>query len=74
MRGGLIQISGNAGDLVGAAYRGSKRGMTDGTILIGGNAGNEIGVAMRRGMIAVQRVLRRRGRIQHDRRQHPGLR
>ena len=39
--------------LVGAAYRGSKKGMTDGTILIGGDAGSEVGAAMRRGTLAV---------------------
>ncbi len=33
MHGGLIRVVGNAGHLVGAAYRGSKKGMTDGTIL-----------------------------------------
>jgi formylmethanofuran dehydrogenase subunit C len=53
MHGGLIQVNGSAGHLIGAAYRGSKRGMTDGTILIGGDVGNEIGAAMRRGMLAV---------------------
>jgi formylmethanofuran dehydrogenase subunit C len=53
MHGGLIHVQGNAGHLIGAAYRGSKRGMTDGTILIGGDVGNEIGAAMRRGMLVV---------------------
>jgi formylmethanofuran dehydrogenase subunit C len=53
MHGGLIEVAGNAGDHVGSAYRGSKRGMTDGTILIGGNAGDEIGATMRRGTVVV---------------------
>ena len=53
MHGGLIQVAGSAGHLIGAAYRGSKRGMTDGTILIGGDVGSEIGAAMRRGSLAV---------------------
>ena len=53
MHGGLIHVAGNAGHLIGAAYRGSKRGMTDGTILIGGDVGSEVGAAMRRGTIAI---------------------
>ena len=48
MHGGLIHVAGKAGHLIGSAYRGSKRGMTDGTILIGGNVGHEIGAARRR--------------------------
>ena len=32
MHGGTIQVSGSAGHLIGAAYRGSKRGMTGGMI------------------------------------------
>jgi formylmethanofuran dehydrogenase subunit C len=38
---------------VGAAYRGSRRGMTGGTILVDGDGGNEIGHTMRRGLVAV---------------------
>ncbi len=53
MHGGLIHVAGSAGHLIGAAYRGSKRGMTDGTIMIGGDVGSEIGAAMRRGTLAV---------------------
>ena len=53
MHGGLIHVAGSAGHLIGSAYRGSKRGMTDGTILIGGDVGSEIGAAMRRGTLAV---------------------
>jgi formylmethanofuran dehydrogenase subunit C len=53
MSGGLIKIAGNAGGQVGAAYRGSPRGMTDGTIVIGGSAGLEIGMRMKRGLIIV---------------------
>jgi formylmethanofuran dehydrogenase subunit C len=52
MRGGLIRVRGRAGHLVGAAYRGSPRGMTGGTILIHGDVGNEIGHSMRRGLLA----------------------
>jgi formylmethanofuran dehydrogenase subunit C len=53
MHGGLIHVRGKAGHLIGAAYRGSAKGMTKGTILIGGDAGNEIGHSMRRGLIAI---------------------
>jgi formylmethanofuran dehydrogenase subunit C len=53
LHGGLIHVAGSAGHLIGAAYRGSKRGMTDGTILIGGDVGSEVGAAMRRGTLAI---------------------
>jgi formylmethanofuran dehydrogenase subunit C len=53
MHEGLIHVKGRAGHLIGAAYRGSRRGMTGGTILIGGNVGDEVGSAMRRGILAV---------------------
>jgi formylmethanofuran dehydrogenase subunit C len=53
MRGGRIHVRGNAGHLVGAAYRGSRAGMRGGVILVEGNAGNEIGGTMRRGLIAI---------------------
>ena len=53
MSGGLIRIAGNAGGQIGAAYRGSRRGMSDGTIVVGGSAGLEIGMRMKRGLIVV---------------------
>ncbi len=53
MKGGLIDVSGSAGDRVGSAYRGSRRGMTDGTILVRGNAGDGVGASMRRGLVAI---------------------
>lgn len=53
MSGGLIRIAGNAGGQIGAAYRGSRRGMSDGTILVGGSAGLEIGMRMKRGLIVI---------------------
>jgi formylmethanofuran dehydrogenase subunit C len=53
MSGGLIRIAGNAGGQIGAAYRGSRRGMSDGTIIVGGSAGLEIGMRMRRGLIVI---------------------
>jgi formylmethanofuran dehydrogenase subunit C len=58
MTGGLIRIRGNAGGQVGAAYRGSPRGMNQGTILIEGSAGIEVGMRMRRGIIAVAGPVR----------------
>ena len=53
MKGGLIHVHGNAGHQVGAAYRGSERGMNRGTIIVDGDAGNEIGLTMRRGLIVI---------------------
>jgi formylmethanofuran dehydrogenase subunit C len=53
MSGGLIRVAGNAGGQIGAAYRGSPRGMTDGTIIVGGSAGLEVGMRMKRGLIIV---------------------
>lgn len=53
MHRGLIHVRGRAGHLIGAAYRGSRRGMTGGTILIEGEVGNEVGHTLRRGLIAV---------------------
>lgn len=58
MTGGLIRIRGNAGGQVGAAYRGSPRGMNQGTILIEGSAGIEVGMRMRRGIIVVAGPVR----------------
>ena len=71
MHGGMIHVAGNAGNRIGAAYPGSKKGMTDGTILIGGDVGSEAGASMRRGTLVVRGFMRRRHRFQHDRRQHP---
>jgi len=49
----LIRVHGNAGGQVGAAYRGSRKGMKNGMILIDGAAGMEIGMRMRRGLICI---------------------
>ena len=46
MKGGRIHVQGSAGHLVGAAYRGSSKGMSNGTILIRGGVGNELGHTM----------------------------
>ena len=71
MHGGLIHVAGNAGHRIGAAYPGSKKGMTDGTILIGGDVGSEAGASMRRGTLVVGGSCGDARRFQHDRRQHP---
>jgi formylmethanofuran dehydrogenase subunit C len=53
MRGGSIEVRGSAGNQVGAAYLGSRRGMAGGSIFIRGSAGDELGLLMRRGVIVV---------------------
>jgi formylmethanofuran dehydrogenase subunit C len=47
MEGGELWIDGNAGDYLGAAYRGEWRGIKGGKIFVDGNAGFEIGAWMR---------------------------
>ena len=54
MKGGLLRIHGDAGNQLGAAYRGSPEGMTGGCIVVGGNVGVEAGAFIRRGMIVIQ--------------------
>jgi formylmethanofuran dehydrogenase subunit C len=46
-------IEGNAGNYLGAAYRGDWRGMSGGKILVKGNAGSDIGQYMLGGEIVV---------------------
>ncbi len=53
MKNGFIHVHGNAGGQVGAAYRGSMRGMSNGTIIVDGSAGLEVGMRMRRGTIVI---------------------
>ncbi len=53
MINGFIHVHGNGGGQIGAAYRGSLRGMKNGTIIVGGTAGLEVGMRMRRGTIVV---------------------
>ena len=54
MKNGFIHVHGNAGGQAGAAYRGSMRGMQNGTIIIDGSAGLEVGMRMRRGTIVIR--------------------
>ena len=58
MSDGFIRVGGNAGGQVGAAYRGSRGGMRNGTIIIGGTAGLEVGMRMKRGTIVVGGLVR----------------
>ena len=58
MSGGTIRVSGNAGNQLGCAYRGSTSGMSGGTILVEGSAGIELGMRMKRGLIAVRGPVR----------------
>ena len=51
-RGELV-VEGNAGNYLGAAYRGDWRGMSGGKILVKGNAGSDIGMFMTGGEIVV---------------------
>ena len=54
MKKGYLEISGNAGDFLGAALPGNKMGMKGGTILVKGNAGERVGDHMRRGNILIE--------------------
>jgi len=54
MEGGDVLIEGNAGDYLGASYRGDWRGMKGGKIVVEGNAGRSIGEYMMGGTIIVK--------------------
>jgi len=53
MKGGTIEIHGDAGDYLGAPYRGSSEGIHGGKIVVYGNVGNEAGAHMRKGIIKI---------------------
>lgn len=53
MKNGLIRVHGNGGGQIGAGYRGSLKGMLNGTIIVDGSAGLEVGMRMRRGTIVI---------------------
>jgi formylmethanofuran dehydrogenase subunit C len=53
MHGGELLVDGDAGDRLGGAEPGARRGMTGGEILVSGSVGNEAGMRTRRGLIAV---------------------
>ncbi len=54
MQAGLLTIQGDAGDFLGGALIGNKKGMRGGTVLIKGNVGARAGDHMRRGIILVE--------------------
>jgi formylmethanofuran dehydrogenase subunit C len=53
MKGGTIEIHGDAGDYLAAPYRGSTKGMHGGRIDVDGNVGNEAGAYMKAGLIRI---------------------
>jgi formylmethanofuran dehydrogenase subunit C len=53
MKGGELIIDGNAGNYLGAAYRGDWRGMSGGKILVKGNAGSDVGMYMNGGEMVI---------------------
>ncbi len=53
MKGGTIEVNGNARDFIGASYRGNNNGMSGGAIKIHGNAGSGVGNWMRGGEIQI---------------------
>jgi formylmethanofuran dehydrogenase subunit C len=53
MKGGTIEIHGNAGGYLGAPYRGSSEGMKGGKIIVSGNVGTEAGAHLRGGIIKI---------------------
>ena len=58
MKNGFIHVHGNGGGQIGGGYRGSLRGMKNGTIIVDGTAGLEVGLRMRRGTIIMGGVVR----------------
>ena len=58
MKNGFIHVHGNGGGQIGGGYRGSLRGMKNGTIVVDGTAGLEVGLRMRRGTIVLGGVAR----------------
>ena len=58
MKNGFIHVHGNGGGQIGGGYRGSLRGMKNGTIIVDGTAGLEVGLRMRRGTIIVGGVVK----------------
>lgn len=58
MTDGFIHVRGDGGGQIGGGYRGSLRGMRNGTIIVDGTAGLEVGLRMRRGTIVVGGVVK----------------
>ncbi|NBS17640.1 MAG: formylmethanofuran dehydrogenase subunit C [Gammaproteobacteria bacterium] len=53
MKNGLILIEGHAGDFLGAALPGNKKGMAGGMVHVKGNVGARAGDHMRRGLLVI---------------------
>ena len=53
MRDGLILVEGHAGDFLGAALPGNKKGMAGGIVHVKGNVGSRAGDHMRRGALVI---------------------
>ncbi len=54
LKNGTVVIGGNAGDFLGAALPGNKKGMAGGIVLVKGNAGDRVGDHQRRGIILIE--------------------
>ena len=54
MKGGKIEIKGDARNFIGSAYRGNWKGMKGGEIIIHGNAGDNIGTCILGGRISIK--------------------
>ena len=54
MKNGVFVIGGNAGDFLGAALPGNKKGMAGGVVIVKGNVGDRTGDHMRRGAILIE--------------------
>ncbi len=67
MRGGEIEIAGDAGDLLGGPLAGELAGMAGGVLLVRGRAGARAGDRLRRGLIVVEGGAGDGARLPHDR-------
>jgi formylmethanofuran dehydrogenase subunit C len=54
MKGGLIEIHGNANDYLASPYRGSDVGMKGGRIIVDGNVGSDSAMSMKGGVIKIR--------------------
>jgi len=54
MRGGSINVTGDAGAFVASARAGHLKGMQGGTIVVRGSAGDRAGDRLRRGLLLIE--------------------
>ena len=54
MKGGLIEVHGDAGDYLASPYRGSSTGMKGGVITIDGKVGSDVGCYLHGGILKIQ--------------------